>query len=205
MAGEKWGDFMKGLFGKNKGDKKGGLIPALLLLGTAGIAIMLLSTVFQPGSPPAARSPAGDSQPTLGSSKKGNSMDDYETKIEKELQDILANISGVGQVSVMVNIDSSEELVVGNNHSQSTNTTKESDGKGTTRENGTQSTQDSNVILKNGSNDEPLILKTIAPKIRGVVIVASGATNLQVKAWILEAVERVLGIPSYKISIVPKK
>lgn len=48
-------------------------------------------------------------------------------------------------------------------------------------------------------------MKTVKPKVRGVVVVASGAGNLQVKAWILEAVQKVLAVPSYKISILPKK
>ena len=204
MAGEKWRGLFKGLFRKNTGDKKGGVIPTLLLLGTAGIAIMLLGSVFQPSSLPTNRSPATtdkSSETTLASRKNPNTMDEYEAMYEKELKENLGNISGVGQVSVMVNIDSSEELVVDKNRNQSNQTTKESDNKGATRENTTQSNQDQTVMAGN----QPVVLKTIRPKIRGVMVVAEGANNLQVKAWILEAVERVLGVPSYKISILPKK
>lgn len=203
MAGEKWREMLNGMFGKNKGDKKGGLIPTLLLLGTAGVGIMLLGSIFQPGSPPPTRSPAttDNSTQTALARKNPGSMDEYEAMYEKELKQNLENITGVGQVSVMVNIDSSEEIVVDKNHNQSTTTTKESDNKGATRENATQSSQDQTVI----SGNQPVVLKTIRPKIRGVMVVAEGAGNMQVKAWILEAVERVLGIPTYKISILPKK
>jgi stage III sporulation protein AG len=37
-----------------------------------------------------------------------------------------------------------------------------------------------------------------------VLIVAKGAENLQVKAAIIEAVQRVLDVPIYKIAVLPK-
>lgn len=43
------------------------------------------------------------------------------------------------------------------------------------------------------------------PRVRGVLVVAKGADNIQVKAWITEAVQKVLDVPAYKISILPKK
>ncbi|HBI03898.1 MAG TPA: stage III sporulation protein AG [Paenibacillaceae bacterium] len=208
MAGGKWGDFLKGLFNKNKGEKKGKLMPALLLLGTAGVAIMLLGTFFQPNGNSPITSPATSetSQEVIASRKDTtNAMFKYENEVEKRLEKILANISGVGQVSIMVSIESTEEIVVDKNHTQRHQTTEESDTKGQSRKIVEQSNQDQTVIIKEGGGEQPLVLKTIKPKVAGVLVVAEGATSLKVVAMIREAVQRALGIPSYKIDVQAKK
>ncbi|MNN46313.1 hypothetical protein D3C81_1606920 [compost metagenome] len=47
--------------------------------------------------------------------------------------------------------------------------------------------------------------KKIKPKVRGVLIVAKGAENKTVKALIVDAVEKGLNVPAYRISVVPRK
>lgn len=208
MAGEKLGDFLKGFLNKNKGEKKKPLMPALLLLGTAGVAIMLLGTFFQPDGNSSITSPGTSetSQEVMASrNETTNSMFKYENEVEKRLEKILANISGVGQVSIMVSIESTEEIVVDKNHTQRTQTTRETDAKGQSRDITEQSNQDQTVIIKEGGGEQPLVLKTIKPKVAGVLVVAEGATSLKVVAMIREAVQRALGIPSYKIDVQPKK
>lgn len=208
MAGEKLGDFLKGFLNKNKGEKKKSLMPALLLLGTAGVAIMLLGTFFQPDGNSSITSPGTSetSQEVMASrNETTNSMFKYENEVEKRLEKILANISGVGQVSIMVSIESTEEIVVDKNHTQRTQTTRETDAKGQSRDITEQSNQDQTVIIKEGGGEQPLVLKTIKPKVAGVLVVAEGATSLKVVAMIREAVQRALGIPSYKIDVQPKK
>lgn len=121
--GEKLGDFLKGFFKKDKGDKKGKLTPALLLLGTAGVAIMLLGSFFQPDGNASILSGnhSEPSQEVMATGKSStNSMFEYEHEVEKRLEKILANIAGVGQVSVMVSIESTEEIVVDKDHTQRT-------------------------------------------------------------------------------------
>jgi stage III sporulation protein AG len=51
----------------------------------------------------------------------------------------------------------------------------------------------------------PVVVETKKPDIRGVLVVAKGAENIQVKKWIVEAVTRVLGVSSHRVSVVPKK
>ena len=61
------------------------------------------------------------------------------------------------------------------------------------------------VILRNGSSEEPVILMTKKPQVRGVLVVAKGAENAQVKAWITEAIQRVLQVQANRVSVLPKK
>lgn len=60
-------------------------------------------------------------------------------------------------------------------------------------------------MVQKGETDEPLVVETMKPKIRGVLVVAEGAENIEVKKWIIEAVTRVLDVPSYRVAVMPKK
>lgn len=51
----------------------------------------------------------------------------------------------------------------------------------------------------------PIVTKRIKPKVRGVVVVAKGAENAVVKSLIVDAVEKGLNVPAYRISVVPRK
>ncbi|WP_051331175.1 stage III sporulation protein AG [Aneurinibacillus terranovensis] len=176
----------------------------LIVIGGIGVGIMLLST-FLTSQHEAPSQPPNQATPVFGQkAPESYTMADYEAMYEKKLKAVLTNIEGVSDVTVMVNVDSTEETVVEKNRTQHTQTTKESD-KGATREVTDQSNEEQVVMKKQDNNEEPVVVKTIAPKIRGVIVVAKGAENMQVKAWILEAVQKVLAVPSYKISILPKK
>ena len=67
------------------------------------------------------------------------------------------------------------------------------------------STDEQVVIIRNGEKEVPIIVGEIKPEIRGVLVVAKGAENIQVKKWIIEAVTRSLGVPSHRVAVMPKK
>ncbi|WP_286884419.1 stage III sporulation protein AG [Aneurinibacillus sp. UBA3580] len=188
--------------------KKLGAMQWLLIIGALGVGFMIVGSFYNfDQSPPDAPSPPATSEDkAVFAQKKQESytMEEYEAMYEKKLKEVLQTITGVGEVSVMVNIESTEEIVVEKNTNRQTQTTREAD-KGATRDISSESTQEQVIITKDGSSERPVVMKTVKPKVRGVVVVAEGAGNLQVKAWILEAVQKVLAVPSYKISILPKK
>lgn len=132
-------------------------------------------------------------------------MKDYEEFYENSLRDILEQIVGVGKVTVMVNLDSTEEKVYQTNVQSGKQVTQEKDTQGGTRtvDDTTQSSQI--VTVSNGGGESPIVVKTVKPKIRGVVVVANGVENMQVKAWIFDVIERSLDVPPHRISIVPRK
>ena len=59
-----------------------------------------------------------------------------------------------------------------------------------------QSQEDQLVTVRDGDEEVPVIIETKKPVIRGVLVVAGGAENMTVKNWIIEAVTRVLDVPS---------
>ncbi len=81
-------------------------LPRLLLLVVAGVALLVLSI------------PSGNRGSSVGNSGKGSAgdaeesitaMEIYTDKKEKQLEEILQKVAGIGQVEVMITLDSVEE------------------------------------------------------------------------------------------------
>ncbi|WP_282935745.1 stage III sporulation protein AG [Paenibacillus sp. RC67] len=209
------GGFMKWmetwLGGGPNGTKRVKTFRWLILLGLVGAAFMILNSFItvkdvDPINEGRA-SPDPQTQPTFTASanKERTAFRDYEDAYESQLKDILTKIVGVGEVEVLVTIDSTEEVTVERNTKETQQVTNEKDQHGATRHI-TDVTRSGEVVLYEVSNGkQPLVQKYIKPKIRGVLVVAKGAENLTVKKMITEAVERGLDVPANKISILPRK
>lgn len=143
--------------------------------------------------------------PVIGNSHGNDIIAEYENLYETQLKEILTKVVGVGEVEVMVNLDSTPELVVEKNRNIRSSTTQETDREKATRSQNDQSRDEEVIVVQGDKQDQPVVVKTLKPKVRGVLVVAKGAENIQVKAWITEAVQKVLDVPVYKISILPKK
>ncbi|HZG58058.1 stage III sporulation protein AG [Paenibacillus sp.] len=187
----------------------------LLIAGGVGGVFMILNSYMtvenvQPqydGIPESAASaPSGGDVPAFQSgAAKDSKFSAFEASYEDELKEILQKIVGVGEVSVLVTIDSTEEIVAERNMNESTQETNERDPNGANRHI-TQTTRSGEIVIVSESGDNaPVVRKTIKPNVRGVFIVAEGAENQTVKKMIIEAVERGLGVPPHKISVAPSK
>jgi len=136
--------------------------------------------------------------------KSSNNIIEYEKKYEQQLKDTLGNIAGVKDVTVVVNVDSTEKKVYQVNETTRSQTTEEIDKQGGKRNIEDQSQEQSLVIVNDGSKGSPVLVQTEMPKIRGVLVVAKGAENLVIKHMIREAVTRLLDVPSFRVSVQPK-
>ncbi|AEF17214.1 stage III sporulation protein AG [Thermoanaerobacterium xylanolyticum LX-11] len=132
--------------------------------------------------------------------------EDYASKLESELKEILSRIHGAGNVDVLVTLDSDEEIVAAMDTVQSETTTNEKDSNGGTRTT-IQSETDNKIVTSQNTSGEnqPMILKKVMPEVRGVVVVADGAKDPNVQYELMTAVETALGIPAYKVKVVSSK
>lgn len=185
----------------------------LLILGLVGIAIMLFNSFvnvkqMEPNGegsrePPMMQEIAGSAG--VSSGMGDDDFSSIEMTLEGKTKEILEKIVGVGAVDVLVTIDSTEEIVVQRNVKDSQELTEESDADGGKRHI-TQYTRDGQIVTYEASGSEqPIITKKIKPKVRGVLVVARGAENKTVKSLIVDAVEKGLNVPAYRISVVPRK
>jgi len=205
---KKW--FLK----ENQAENKPGKYRYMILVLCIGAAFMLASNILfkrQAAAPdlPAIKSTQSSQAdvPAFGINKStGNkAITDYEQEYESQLKSALDEMLGVNDVRVVVNIDSTEEKVLEKNKVSKNQTTNETDRDGGKRKVQDTSVDEQMVIIRNGDKEVPIVLQTKKPKIRGVLVVAKGAENIQVKKWIVEAVTRALGVPSYRVAVMPKK
>ncbi|PEJ56998.1 stage III sporulation protein AG [Bacillus sp. AFS002410] len=221
----KLADFLKGN-GDDKTSSEKGQSPfkfsrkyVLALLGL-GICWMLASGLFSnanqktnsmisPMSTETSGKPKNENAvETLGSgggNSSSSKIEEFERKYEQQLTDTLNNMAGVSNVKVEVNLEGSEKKVYQTNKTNRTQETDETDKQGGKRNIDDQSQEEQVVIIDNGDKQEPVIVETEMPRIRGVLVIAKGADNLEVKSMIREAVTRLLDVPSYRVSVLPKK
>ena len=126
----------------------------------------------------------------------------FQTTQESKLENILSQIKGVGKTNVMITFEAGSEVVPAFNVQNSKQLTEEKDAQGGIRST-TQEDSTKNIVTGN-KDDEMIILKEIEPQIRGVVVVAEGAGDIEIKSRIIEAVQAVFQIPISKVMVYEK-
>lgn len=131
-----------------------------------------------------------------------NSEQAYVEKMEEKLQQILADMEGVGEVKVMITVEDTGEKVVEKDEKSTVSTTTESDGDGGTRTvTEGEETQETRYVELSGEQ-YPYIKKEKLPTVTGVVVVAEGAGNPTVVSNISKAVEALFPVEAHKIMVV---
>ena len=197
----------------NHSNKKHSKYHYLLLVLAAGVAFMLISNLFidnanssQEEASVFKQNQAEDS-PAFGSKNESQPemMNDYEAKYESELKDALEKIVGVDDVTIEVFVDSTEAKIYEKDTVVQQQITNETDKNGGERLVEDSTKDEKLVIVRQGEEEIPIVTKTKKPEITGVLVIAKGADNIQVKKWLIEAVTRSLDVPSHRVSVLPKK
>lgn len=141
--------------------------------------------------------------------EKENSKDsevlNYQDEQENDLEDILGKISGVGEVDVAINFESSEVRVPAIDNSSQKSTTEETDSEGGKRVNSQETDGDKIVMSNNSGGSAPVILRTDKPNVIGVMVVAEGAEDSKIKYEITKAVSSLYAISVDKVNVLPMK
>jgi stage III sporulation protein AG len=141
-------------------------------------------------------------QKNLDASQNGGSKTEYVSELEDRLIGILAEIQNAGKVSVMITLKTGTEIIPAKDESITDKTTDEKDVEGGTRNINEKNTTDQVVFMNDqGGTSKPLVLKEVNPEIKGVIIVAEGAKDPKVKLQLTEAVQTVLDVPAYRVSV----
>ena len=111
-----------------------------------------------------------------------------ERETEEELESILSGISGAGKVKVMIMFESTSELVPALELQNSSGASGESSGSSPAK------------ASRDGS-EEPIVLTELCPKVRGVIVIAEGASDIRVKTDLTEAVRALLGVEAGQIGV----
>ena len=133
---------------------------------------------------------------TLNQSNK-----DPKSEMESKLQAILSKISGAGKVEVMITFYTGNEYIPAVDVNTSENSTQEKDKEGGSRVVRQTDIENSTIYEEVDGSKKPFIIKEILPKVKGVVIVADGAADAEVKANLAKATEALLDIATHKIQV----
>lgn len=113
--------------------------------------------------------------------------------LNKELEDILSQVEGAGEVKVLINYKQSGEKILAYDMESTVN---ERDG-------GKENNSKSEVVYD--GNKMPVVLKEYMPKVEGVIIVAQGGNIENVKKQLIAGTVALLGIDEHKIEVLKMK
>lgn len=175
-------NFLKGLFSGKPGDKK---VKITLVVGIVGILLIFLSGNL-----------AGAAKPAADANAAAAGDDEYKLKFEENLRAIVAGIDGVGAIQLMVTFESDSTAVYAEDGKSTTDVVTGEQG-GTER-----ATTERNIILVDGQNGRSALQKTtLAPAVRGVVVVCEGGDQPVVVERVVGAVRAACNISSSRIYV----
>ena len=109
---------------------------------------------------------------------------------ERRLTQMLEQIAGAGQVSVMLTLETGERVEYQTDVQASSDGAQSSESRKT-------------VILSEGSSyDKAAVAATTYPRFQGALIVCEGADSAAVRLRLLEAVSAVTGLSTDRITVV---
>jgi len=168
---------------------------------------MVFSPTGQTPKPLQTTPPATDISVTMAGGIDRQIWGGYLEEIERQLVSVLGQIQGVGSLRLFVTLESSGVSEYAQDITEEVRTTQERDQDGGTREISETRRTSSIVRLRNDESrkEEPLLLQESRPLVRGVVIVAEGASDAKVALMLTQAVQTVLSIGAHQIGVYPKR
>lgn len=130
----------------------------------------------------------------------GVSLSEYKLGLEKEITALLKEIDGVGNVKVMISLESGEEKVYVQEEKSAEDQQKNSGEKST--QESVKSTSENKVVIVGATGDKAaLVERTIQPSIQGVAIVCTGADDISVVSAVTNSVAVVLNLSTHRICV----
>lgn len=191
---------------KNKltkcGSKK--LIETAVIIAIVGVICLIAGSVLFEGNAKngitGSKSDTAAEQKAVETLKQGDS-DSQSDEMKKSLEAILSKIKGAGRVEVMITFFSGNEAIPAYDVKTSGNDTAEKDKEGGSRSIKQSEKESKTIYEEKDGEKKPFIVKELLPRVKGVVIVADGAENADVKISLTRAAEALLDIAAHKIQV----
>ena len=195
MFKEKFGNLKNSLI---KSEKKGGkksvenlILLAILLI----IVIVAINYIWKDNEK--AKKDNANSTKVLADTNIIEENTSQNNDLEQKLKKILSNISGVGEVEVLITYSQTSVVNPIYNEDYGESVTEEEDTSCGKRK--VSSTTNKKEVVS--SNNDVITQSVTSPQIQGAVVIAKGAGDANVKANIIQAVEAATGLSTYKIQV----
>jgi len=183
------------------GSKK--LIEKAVIIAIVGVICLIAGSVlFGEGAT------KGVSGSTLGNLENGQTVatikqlsEEPNNEIKDSLQTILSKIKGAGKVDVMITFYSGNESVPAVDVKTSEGDTQEKDKEGGSMSIKQSDNENTTIYEENQGVKKPFIVKELLPKVKGVVIVADGAGDIETKSNLVKAAEALLDVAAHRIQV----
>ena len=132
----------------------------------------------------------------------GIDIDDYRERLERDVSAALSRMAGAGEVRVTISFEHGGERVLATDR-QATEERSSEVGSDSGRNNHRITIED-RVVLHGASNrgTNPIVVLETTPRISGVLVVAEGANDEQIRFELHRATRAVLGAPAHRIMVV---
>ena len=126
----------------------------------------------------------------------------YQNDMEEKLEQLLLETAGAGDVKVMITYKSGKEKVIATESKISEDISNEKSAS--SDKNSSSTVSEITMAYSNNSlnSGEPIIVKEKMPEIEGVVVIAQGGGNIEVKDSIIRAVKALFDVPAHKIEVL---
>ncbi|MBP3502050.1 MAG: hypothetical protein J6K42_01005 [Clostridia bacterium] len=194
MFKEKVENLKKSLIKSEKNDNKKNIENLVVLAIVLIVTIIAINYIWKGGN----KKNKSDSNKMLA---EANIIEETETisnnDLEQKLKKILSNISGVGEVEVLITYSQTSVINPVYNEDLGESITEEEDTSGGKRTISTTNNKKEVVC----SDNKVITQSVTSPQIQGAVIIAKGASDVNVKTNIIQAVEAATGLSTYKIQV----
>ncbi|WP_204699955.1 stage III sporulation protein AG [Halanaerobacter jeridensis] len=196
------GNILNNLFSNESffNSDKSNLLRYLFVLILVGVFLMLIGNFFD-----SKQRNRSNSSPQQNHKQQSELNSSVEERLESRLEEVLSQVAGVGSVSVNITLETGPKYIYARDDEDSTKKIMENDKSGGARETEQQQKRSQIVVLNQGGTSKAVIKKKVQPQIRGVLVVAEGASNSRIKANLIAAVKVGLGVESYKIKVLAKE
>ncbi|MEW6182953.1 MAG: hypothetical protein AB1500_07220 [Bacillota bacterium] len=195
---------LESLFGKNSAlAKKPEYWLKIGLLGLVGIFFILAGSYNGKARQQPETSTVLSENP--GSSAAPDRIREEERYCAERLKAVLQEVRGAGAVDVTVHLAGSTRTDYAVSATTGKRVTDEKDKSGTNRLTTEDNSNSQVVIVRDGQKEEAVVENEEAPRLLGVLVVAEGAADPEVKAEIFHAAQVALGVDAHRILVLPRQ
>ncbi|MBO5092783.1 MAG: hypothetical protein J6C33_00305 [Lachnospiraceae bacterium] len=150
---------------------------------------------------------SGDGSDAVPAWKEDSGADtSYRKQMERELEELLSCMEGVGRVRVMITLRSTGEEIVEKDRPAVRSNLSEQDAAGGNRSTNDLNSEEETVFVTDADGRQvPYVRKTMQPVVEGVAVLAEGGGNETVCVNISEAIQALFDLDANKIKIAKMK
>ena len=167
----------------------------VFVAGIIGILLLFLSSFI-----------GGESAPDKIKTTSSDSTEMYVENLENQLSDIISDLLGDKNVSVMITLKNGIQYIYADETKTDTGLTEDKSGSNLLKKEQNDTNEQKYIIVKDSNgNEQPLLITEVMPQVKGVVVICSGGDDKNVQQTVQNAVVTVLDISENKVCVIGRQ